>query len=86
LISFDKWNVHKSYNNVVAKQESDIYTLRQQIETLKAELKKAIALETTQFIDIPKGGFLNFVDLIIQIQDVKLPSGKELVFAEFQIV
>jgi len=25
LISLDKWNVHKSYDNVVAKQESDIY-------------------------------------------------------------
>jgi hypothetical protein len=29
---------------------------------------------------------LNFVDLIIQMQDLKLHSGKELVFAEFQIV
>jgi len=65
LISFDKWNVHKSYDNIVANQESDIYALRQQIETLKAELKKATALETTQFIDIPKGGFLSFIDLII---------------------
>lgn len=86
LISFDKWNVHKSYDSIVAKQESDIYALRQQIETLKIELKKATALETTQFIDIPKGGFLSFVDLIIQIQNLKLPFGKELVFAEFQIV
>lgn len=86
LISFDSWNVHKSYDNIVANQESDIYTLRQQIETLKAELKKATALETTQFIDIPKGWFLSFVDLIIQLQEVKLPSGNELVFAEFQIV
>jgi hypothetical protein len=86
LVSLDKWRIHKSYDNVVAKQESDIYALRQQIETLKAELKKATALETTQFIDIPIGEFLSFVDLIIQTQDLKLPSGKELVFAEFQIV
>ncbi|MCX2431613.1 hypothetical protein [Pedobacter sp. GR22-10] len=86
LISFDNWNVHKSYDNIVANQESDIYALRQQIETLKAELKKATALETTQFIDIPKGVFLSFVDLIIQMQEMKLPSDKELVFSEFQIV
>ncbi|TCD27781.1 hypothetical protein EZ456_07485 [Pedobacter psychrodurus] len=85
LISFDKWNIHKSFNDVVAKQELDIFILRQQIEMLKADLKKATALETTQFIDIPKGGFLSFVDLIIQMQEIKLPSGKELVFAEFQI-
>lgn len=86
LISLDKWNIHKSFDDVVAKQESDILILRQQMETLKAELKKATVLEITQFIDIPKGGFLSFVDLIIQMQEVKLPSGKELVFAEFQIV
>jgi len=29
LISFDKWNIHKSFDDVVAKQESDIYALHQ---------------------------------------------------------
>lgn len=86
LISFDNWNVHKSYDNIVADKESDIYTLRQQIEILKAELKKATALETQQYVNIPKGGFLSFVDLIIQFEETRLPSGKELTFAEFQIV
>lgn len=86
LILKDKWNMHKAYDSIVAKQESDIYVLKQQIGILKLELKKATALETAQFIDIRKGGFLNFIDLVIQMQDIKLPSGKELVFAEFPIV
>ncbi|MCX3264197.1 hypothetical protein [Pedobacter agri] len=86
LISLDKWNIHKSFGSVVAKQESDIHELQRQIETLKLELKNATELETTQFINIPKGGFLSFVDLVIQMEEIKLPSGKQLVFAEFQIV
>ncbi|GGI26524.1 hypothetical protein [Pedobacter mendelii] len=86
LISFDNWNVHKSYDNIVANQESDILALREQIKALKSELKIATDLETTQFINIPKGGFLSLVDLIIQMEEVRLPSHKQLVFAEFQIV
>jgi hypothetical protein len=49
LTSLDKWNIHKSYDNVIAKQELDIYTLQQQLEDLKLELKKAKSLETKQY-------------------------------------
>ncbi|MFF5383149.1 MULTISPECIES: hypothetical protein [Pedobacter] len=86
LVSFDRWNIHKSFDDIVANQESHILTLKRQINSLKAELKNATELETTQFINIPKGGFLSFVDLVIQMEEIKLPSDKQLVFAEFQIV
>ncbi len=49
-------------------------------------LKEAERLDTSQYIDIAKGGFPNFIDLINQLQALKLSSGRELVFSEFPIV
>lgn len=86
LIPLDQWNVHKSNDEVISHQESEILALKQQITTLKSDLHKATSLETKQYLDIPKGGLLSFLDLCIQMQDLKLPTGKELVFAEFPIV
>lgn len=86
LISFDQWKIHKSNDEVVSYQESEILALKKQITNLKSDLQKATSLETKQYIDIPKGGLLSFLDLCIQMQDIKLPTGRELVFAEFPIV
>ncbi|MFF5383717.1 hypothetical protein [Pedobacter suwonensis] len=86
LISLDQWNVHKSNDSVIAKQESEILALKKQIVKLKSDLQIATNLETKQYINIPKGGLLSFLDLCIQMQDIKLPTGREIVFTEFQIV
>lgn len=86
LISLDQWNVHKSNDSVIAQQESEILALKKQIVRLKSDLQIATSLETKQYINIPKGGLLSFLDICIQMQDIKLPSGKEIVFTEFQIV
>lgn len=86
LIMLDRWNFHKSNDTVVAKQGAEILLLKETIEKLKAELRQATSLDTSQYINISKGSFLSFIDLIIQMQDVILPSGKELAFTEFPIV
>jgi hypothetical protein len=86
LIPLDQWNIHKSNDEVISHQESEILALKKQIATLKSDLQKATSLETKQYIDIPKGSLLSFLDLCIQMQDIKLPSGREIVFAEFPIV
>ncbi|RBQ02699.1 hypothetical protein [Pedobacter miscanthi] len=86
LISLDQWNIHKFNDSVIARQESEIFALSRQISTLRSDLRKATSLETVQYINIPKGGLLSFLDLCIQMQDIKLPSGREIVFAEFPIV
>jgi len=85
-MQLDQWNVHKSNDEVISYQESEIISLRKQISQLKSELKKATELETRQYINIPKGRLLSFLDLCIQMQDIKLPTNKEIVFAEFPIV
>ena len=86
LIVLDQWHFHKSNDAVIAQQESEIHTLKQQVTALKFELKKATSLDTKQYINIPKGKLLTFLDLGIKMLDVKLPDGKELLFAEFPIV
>ncbi|MFD2582666.1 hypothetical protein ACFSR6_09215 [Pedobacter vanadiisoli] len=86
LVALDRWNIHKSNDSVIAKQESEILALNKQVAMLKLDLQKATGLETQQYINIPKGGLLSFLDLCIQMQDIKLPSGKEITFAEFPIV
>ncbi|WP_316826819.1 hypothetical protein [Pedobacter miscanthi] len=86
LISLDQWNIHKSNDSVIAQQDSEILALKKQIVKLKSDLQIATILETKQYINIPKGGLLSFLDLCIQMQDIKLPTGKEIVFTEFQIV
>jgi hypothetical protein len=86
LIPLDQWHFHKSNDAVIAQQESEIHTLKQQVAALKSELKKATSLETKQYINIPKGRLLAFLDLGIKMLGLKLPDGKELLFAEFPIV
>jgi hypothetical protein len=86
LISLDQWNIHNSNDEVISRQESEILALKKQIITLKSDLQIATSLETKQYINIPKNGLLSFLDLCIQMQDIKLPTSKEIVFAEFPIV
>jgi hypothetical protein len=86
LIHLDQWHFHRSDDAIIAQQEAEIYTLKHQIAGLKSELKKATSLETKQYINIPKGRLLTFLDLGIKMLGVKLPDGKELLFAEFPIV
>lgn len=42
LVFIDKPNVHKSYENIVAKQEFDFYALQRQVNSLKLQLKRLL--------------------------------------------
>jgi hypothetical protein len=86
LISFDRWNFHKSNDAVIAQQDSEIYALKQQILQLKADLKKATALETEGYINIPDGYRNTVLHLYLQMQELKTPEGKELMFSQTQSV
>jgi len=86
LISIDRWNFHKSNDAVIAQQDSEIYVLRQEIIQLKADLKKATALETDGYINIPEGYRNPVLDLYLQMQELKTPEGKELMFSQTQSV
>jgi hypothetical protein len=86
LISIDRWNFHKSNDAVIAQQDSEIYVLKQEIIQLKADLKKATALETEGYINIPDGYRNTVLNLHLQMQELKTPEGKELMFSQTQSV
>jgi len=86
LISLDRWNFHKSNDAVIAQQDSEIYVLKQQIIQLKADLKKATLLETGDYINISDGYRNPVLDLYLQMQELKTPEGKELMFSQTQSV
>ncbi|MDB5120093.1 MAG: hypothetical protein JWN56_1311 [Sphingobacteriales bacterium] len=86
LISLDRWNIHKSNDAVIAQQDSEIYILKQEIIQLKTNLKKATALETEGYINIPEGYRNAVLHLCLQMQELKTPEGKELMFSQTQSV
>ena len=86
LIALDRWNIHKSNDAVIAQQDSQIYALKQEVIQLKADLKKATALETEGYINIPEGYRNTVLNLYLQMQELKTPEGKELMFSQTQSV
>ncbi len=86
LIALDQWNIHKSNDAVIAGQESEIHTLKQQVVQLKSDLKKATALETPDYINITEDYRDTLLDLMLQVQEIILPDGRELVLSQTQAV
>jgi hypothetical protein len=86
LISYDRWNIHKSNDAVIALQESEILALKTEVSQLKADRKKATALETEGYINIPEGYRNTVLHLHLQMQELKTPEGKELMFSQTQSV
>lgn len=86
LISLDQWHIHKSNDAIIAQQDSEIYVLKQQVSQLKADLKKATALETPDYINIASGHRNAVLDLFLQMQELKTPEGKELMLPQTQSV
>jgi hypothetical protein len=86
LISLDRWNIHKSNDAVIVKQDSEIHVLQQQVIHLKAELKKATSLDSGDYINIADGHRNAVLHLYLQMQELKTPEGKELMFSQTQSV
>ncbi|RLJ69212.1 hypothetical protein [Pedobacter alluvionis] len=86
LIPLDQWNFHKSNFAVVAQLEMENHELKQQVKQLKADLLKANKLETKQYINIPKGRLLAFIDLCVKLRTLKVEEKDELLFTDFPIV
>lgn len=86
LILKDQWNCHESKDAIIVRQEAEIYALQIKIEDLKIEVREARKLETNDHIRITKGNLLTFVDLCLQLQELKLDDRTELLFSQTQAV
>lgn len=86
LDTIDQWDTAKTRDEIIAAKETEIRNLKDQLEATKSELKAAKKLETEDYINISKDQLLAFIDLCLQLQDARLPDGKELLFSQTQIV
>ncbi|MFI5137802.1 MAG: hypothetical protein ACHQIM_08235 [Sphingobacteriales bacterium] len=84
LKSIDEWNHDKTKDEVIADQGTEIIKLKAELANLKKELKEARKLETPDYINIADGYRDTLFDLILQIQELQLPEGKELVLSQTQ--
>ena len=73
LITYDKWNLHKSTETVVAAQEIEIHALNQKNIQLSAEL--AECRQWDGYIEIRDGQALALLDLFIKMQSLKARDG-----------
>ena len=86
LKSIDQWNTGKTKDEIIAAKEAEIKILNEQLALLKQELKAARKLETGDYINITKGYRNTVLDLCLQMQEIKLPDGKELLLSQTQSV
>lgn len=69
LKTVDKWELSEDKDSVIARQQTQIATLQKQLQ----ELNK---LEVTQQIRVEEEDFATLMDLIVQLAELKLPSGR----------
>lgn len=86
LDTIDRWDTAKTRDEIIAAKEAEIRNLKDQLEATRQELKTARKLETEDYINIPKDQLLTFIDLCLQLQEARLPDGRELLFSQTQIV
>lgn len=86
LESKDNWNANESKDSTISRLNLKIESLEKENEQLKAKLKEARRLETEDYIRIKDKHLLPFLDIVIQLQDVKTDDGDELVFSQTQAV
>ncbi|TCC96784.1 hypothetical protein [Pedobacter psychroterrae] len=77
LQSIDKWNARPP-QLVIAEKEELIIQQRQEIDELKEKINQFNQFEVAQKIRIEEEHLATLVDLIKQIRELKLPSGRLL--------
>lgn len=77
LQSIDKWNARPP-QLIIAEKEELITQQRQEIDELKEKLDQLNQYEIAQKIRIDENHLATLVDLIKQMRDLKLPSGRLL--------
>jgi hypothetical protein len=77
LNGIDKWNARPP-QLIIAEKEAEITQQRQEIDELKASLNLLNQYEVAQKIRIEEEHLATVVDLIKQMRELKLPSGRLL--------
>ncbi|MGY0039323.1 hypothetical protein [Pedobacter sp. NJ-S-72] len=84
LQSINVWGDQESAEMTIARQQIKITELERKIAGITAELKAFKQQEADDYINIAAGQRDTLLDLFLQLQELLLPNGKELVFAQTQ--
>lgn len=85
LTGIDRWQtINETAEQTIARQLELINKLEDQIRSLHEQVKETRKLETDDYINIAAGHRDTVLHLLLQMQDLTLPNGKELVLSQTQ--
>lgn len=78
LVSIDRWNHHKSLEELLAEKENQIAALKQENDRLNTRIAALMEYEPAEKIRIVKGKLPTVIDLFLQLQELTVPEGSKL--------
>jgi hypothetical protein len=84
LASIDEWNARPA-NIVIAEKDLLIQNQKQEIEKLSTKLSELNEYEVSLKILIDDGHLPTFIDVIQQLRELQLPSGRKLIKSDHKI-
>lgn len=84
LTSIDDWNARPSHI-VIAEKDELIHSQKAEIEKLSTKLAELNEYEVSLKILIDDGHLPTFIDIIQQLREVQLPSGRKLLKSDHKI-
>ncbi|WP_157262271.1 hypothetical protein [Pedobacter sp. PACM 27299] len=84
LTSIDEWNARPSHI-VIAEKDELIHNQKQEIEKLRMKLSELTEYEVAVKILIDDGHLSTFIDIIQQMRELELPSGRKLLKSDHKI-
>jgi hypothetical protein len=84
LTSIDEWNA-RPVQIVIAEKEEIIQNQKTEIQKLQARLTELIEYEVSLKIMIDDGHLPTFIDIVQQLRELELPSGRKLLKSDHKI-
>lgn len=84
LTRIDEWNARPSHI-VIAEKDEIIHNQKQEIEKLNDKLAELNEYEVSLKILIDDGHLPSFIDVIQQLREIQLPSGRKLLKSDHKI-
>jgi len=78
LVSIDRWNHHKSLEDLLAEKEKQVQALKEEVAGLSQRLAAALEFEPAEKIRIVKGKLPTVIDLFKQLQELVLADGTKV--------
>lgn len=78
LKTVDRWHKLEPIESVIAEKDREIDRLNADNKMLREQLKEATKYDASEKIVLSKGGIAAFMDLVHQMQDLKMPNDNKL--------